>query len=166
MDYEKDITIDCEALDIEWLDQAVLARKYINHYAFLKKKWMLAQEKVKIVKAELIKQANDDPDKYLGEGVKPTNPNVEAYYRTHPRHKQAKEEWIEAQYEMEMAEGAKGEICNTRKKALENLVILHGQSYFAGPRVPRDLSKEYQERKERQKRVDETVATKSFRRLK
>jgi hypothetical protein len=36
---------------------------------------------------------------------------------------------------------------------LENLVQLHGQNYFAGPKVPRNLSKERDEKEERQKRV-------------
>jgi hypothetical protein len=52
-----------------------------------------------------------------------------------------------------MAEVAKNEFSFTRKAALENLVQLHGQNYFAGPKVPRNLSKERDEKEERQKRV-------------
>jgi hypothetical protein len=38
-----------------------------------------------------------------------------------------------------------------RKSALENLVKLHGQQYFAGPMVPRDLTHEWKNKQQQQK---------------
>ena len=55
--------------------------------------------------------------------------------------------------------GKVGSDARRQKTALENLVKLHGQQYFAGPSVPRDLSKEW-ERHERQKSVDAGVGKK------
>lgn len=165
MDYEKDLKIDENALDIEWLEQASLAMRWAKNYAVCRRRLTEAEEKIKIVRAELIKKVNRNPDKYLGEGVKPTAPVVEAYYRLHSKHIEAKEEWVEAQFELNIAEAAKNEISFTRKAALENLVILHGQQYFAGPKMPRNLNDEVQKRKERQEKANKRVSKKMKRTL-
>jgi len=152
LNYEKDIRISEGDLDLEWLSQAELAMKYGRIWAAARKKLTLAEENIKVIRAELIAEANEDPKKCCKK-EKPNAADIEAYYRTHPDHKQAKEEWVQAQYECNMAEVAKNEFSFTRKAALENLVQLHGQNYFAGPKVPRNLSKERDEKEERQKRV-------------
>lgn len=157
LDYIKDSQIDVDALDVEWADQAELAMRYGKHWATCQQKLTEAEENIKIIRAELIKQANENPDKFLGEGVKPTAPNIESYYRNHKKHKEAKTAWIEAQYTLNMATIAKNEISFTRKAALEALVTLHGQQYFAGPSAPRNLSEEY---KKREKKVDAGIARK------
>ena len=41
-----------------------------------------------------------------------------------------------------------------RKDALENLVRLHGQQYFAGPKIPRDLPSEMEKRTNKNKEVN------------
>jgi hypothetical protein len=43
-----------------------------------------------------------------------------------------------------------------KKEALENLVQLFGQQYFAGPKMPRDLSKK-RARKEQQKETNKSI---------
>lgn len=142
MNYEQDIIIDESALDVEWVNQARLAVKYGRHWAECRQELTLAEENIKLVRSELIKEANENPEQCLGKGVKPTAPVVEAYYRNHKRHKAAKQDWVEAQFEANVAEIAYKEISYTRKAALENLVKLHGQQYFAGPSVPRNLTEE------------------------
>lgn len=159
MDYLTDIQIDDTALDCEWLEQASLSMRYGKHYAFCRKRLTEADEKVKVVRAELIARANSDPTKYCNKD-KPNAADLEAYYRMHPKHKAAKEEWIKAQYELDIAEIAKNEISFTRKGALENLVKLYLGGYFAGPKVPRDLFKEVRNRKEGQRQSDAGVASK------
>ena len=155
MNYEKDLRIDVDALDTEWADQPALALKYCRHYAECVKELQEAEEEIKITRSELIKEANENP---VGccDKEKPNAGDIEAYYRNHDRHKKAKEQMIVLQYEVNMAESAKNEFSFSRKAALENLVILHGQQYFAGPKVPRDLSKEYQ-KKHDQKKAHEKV---------
>jgi hypothetical protein len=156
-DYTADMQIDETALDVEWLEQPNLAMKYGKIYAKARKELTLAEENIKVIRAELIAKANDDPDTCLGAGVKPTGPNIEAYYRNHRKHKAAKDAWVEAQYNCNMAEIAKNEIGFTRKAALEALVTLHGQQYFAGPVFPRNLTKERQEREENKKQSNSSV---------
>jgi len=150
MNYEDDMSIDETALDIEWLEQASLAMKYGRHYAKCRRTLTLAEEKIKVIRAELIQEANVDPDKCCNKD-KPNAADIEAYYRNHQRHKDAKKEWVEAQFELNMAEVAKNEVSFTRKAALENLVTLHGQQYFAGPKIPRELSEEAEKRRRQSK---------------
>ena len=158
MDYKMDVQIDETALDVEWLEQSSLAMRYGTHYAFCKKKVIEADEKIKVVRAELIKRANSNPTKYCGKD-KPNAADIEAYYRMHPKHIAAKNEWIKAQFDLDIAEIAKNEISFTRKNALENLVKLYLGGYFAGPKVPRDLFKEVRNRKESQRQSDARVAS-------
>jgi len=156
LDYEKDIEIDESALDVEWLDQANLALRYGRHYVALRRQVQLAEERVKTIRSDLIAEANEDPEGKLGKS-KPNASDIEAYYRRSEVYRKAKTDLIDKEYELGYAEIAKNEISFTRKAALENLVTLHGQQYFAGPRIPRNLSKEWENRK-RQKGVDEKIA--------
>jgi hypothetical protein len=151
MDYRKDVRIDENSLDIEWLEQSELAIRYGEYWSQCKEEFTRAEEYVKVITAELSAMANENPDKYLGKGIKATGANVEAFYRKHPKHKEAKERWIKAMREMNDAEIVKNEISFTRKSALENLVKLHGQNYFAGPKVPRNLHDEKEKRNLRRK---------------
>jgi len=164
MNYVNDMRIDDSSLDVEWLEQAELAIKYGKIWADAHKKLLEADEKLKIIKAELIKKVNKEPQKTTGKD-KPTDSDKESYYRTHPQHIKAKQDYIDAQYECDMAEIAKNEVSFTRKAALENLVTLFGQSYFAGPSVPRNIQTERKKRiQERDKNVNQGIASKLIRR--
>jgi hypothetical protein len=153
MNYERDMFIDDSALDVEWLEQSTLATKWGMYYNDCKEEFTRSEENVKVVQAELNALVNEDPETHLGEGIKPTVANVDAFIRTHDNYKEAKERWIKAMRAMNDAEVIKNEISFTRKAALENLVQLHGQQYFAGPRVPRNLHDEREKRKSVQSRV-------------
>lgn len=164
MDYEKDTTIDESALDVEWLRQAELTRKYAKYLKEIRKKVRRLQERKKTIRSELILKVNNDSQTLIGKN-KPNAADIEAFYRTQKEYKEAVEELIEEEEELKYVEDAFSEIAWTRKKALENLVILHGQQYFAGPKVPRDLSKEW-EQKQKQKQVDSGIAKSMKRRNK
>lgn len=142
MNYERDIRIDVTALDVEWTEQAELAMKYGRLWADAKEELERAQEDIKLIKAELNAKVNSDPEKYLGEGVKATVANVEAYVLRSKKYKEAWERSMEASKQETLLSIAKNEISFTRKAALENLVVLHGQQYFAGPKMPRDIYSE------------------------
>jgi len=156
MNYEEDMRIDETALDVEWLEQATLAMKYGRHFALCKRRLIEAEEKLKVVKAELIAEANANPTKCCSKD-KPNAADIEAYYRNHKRHKAVKEAWVDAQYECDMAEIAKNEVSFTRKAALEQLVSLFISNYFAGPKMPRDIT---WERGEFSKKVNTGIANK------
>ena len=138
MNYEEAMEIDISALEEEWLSQPALAFKYGKNWAELQKELELAQEEIKLIRSELVEQATGDPEKYL-DTAKATANIVEAYYRNHKRHKAQKDKIVQLQFEANVAEIVKTEISITRKRALENLVSLHGQQYFAGPSIPKTV---------------------------
>ena len=160
MSYEKDIVIDETALDIEWLEQPSLMMKYARNSASAKMDLDKAKEALDLVKAELDKHIRINPSKFDIEKI--TEGAITAAILQHARYKKASEVVIQAQFENNIAQGAV-KAFDARKDALENLVRLHGQQYFAGPKMPRDLE---WERAERQKHVDAGVASKMTRRTK
>lgn len=153
MDYEKDVNIDPNSLDVEWLEQPNMMLKYGRIAAQTKLDMDKAKEKLEVVKAELDKDIRLNPEKY--DIAKLTESVVASTILLQPEYKEASEAYIEATYEFNMARYAVQAISD-RKDALENLVKLHGMLYFAGPSVPRDLSKEWGV-KQKQKKVDSKI---------
>jgi hypothetical protein len=156
INYEKDMEIEQDALDIEWLGQTALAMKYAKNLVHCHSKVRQLEEQKKTVRSELILLANKDPEKYLGK-EKPNAADIEAFYRNSDEYKSVVEELNQALEDAEFAELAKNEISFTRKVALENLVRLHAAQYFAGPSVPRDLNKEW-EKHTKQRNADADIA--------
>jgi len=166
LDYAVDSKIDIDALDIEWLGHPDLEREYIEQVSRMKRKVIratekekLAHEKVKNVRSKLIQRCHDKPEKCIGKS-KATGQEAEAYYRTHPNYLTAKRKWIkaetrllEAEEEHTTAESMKDLLHFTKTKALEQLVNLHGQGYFAGPEVPRNINRELVKKADREARM-------------
>lgn len=160
MDYEKDLRIDETALDIEWLNQSSLMMKYTRLQAKLQKEEEEEKERFELTCAELDKDIRENSDRYdLGEVPKITEAVVKGAMLKSEGYKEASTEYIEAKFENNIAKGAVRAV-DTRKTALENLVRLHGQQYFAGPKVPRDIT---EERKMRQERSNQTVGKRTRR---
>jgi len=163
MEYEKDLRIDEEALDLEWLDQPSLMMKYTRLQARLQKEEDEVKERLELVTADLDKDIRENPDNYgLGDIPKITEAVVKGAVLNSKKYKDANAEYLEARFENNIAKGAVRSV-DQRKTSLENLVKLHGQQYFAGPRVPRDIT---EERQMRQKRADETVGRRTKRKTK
>jgi hypothetical protein len=154
MNYEQDIEIDETALDVEWLGQASLTFKYCRHAAEMERVRDQAKENLNITRAEIDQKIRNNPEKYKIEKV--TEGSISAAILVHEDYKEANQAYIDAIFELNVAKGAV-DAFQDRKKALENLVQLHGQSYFAGPKVPRNIKWEKQEK---QKRANSSVAGK------
>lgn len=144
-EYEEDLEIDPDALDVEWLEQPRRFMKYCRAAREADRKAKRAHEKLKTVRSELVNKANEDPMTLLGI-AKPTAQAVEAFYRTQQNYKDAKAEWVEAEHERDVLNDAVFAF-QQRKMALENLVRLISLDYFKSPVEPRDLSKEALEKK-------------------
>ena len=154
MNYEQDIQIDDTALDIEWLEQPSLMFKYARNAANARKTLDITKENLDVVRAGLDKLIRESPSTY---GVdKITEGAIQAVILTQDKYKAANKAFLDAKYDVDIAQAAVIAI-SQRKDALENLVRLHGQQYFAGPKLPRDL---HGEREERQKNVDGGIANK------
>ena len=166
LNYEEDIKIDETALDVEWLDQPQIALKYGKLVTNLERTVKKLRERKKTIRSELILEANENPQEIFDK-KRPNKADIEAYYRTDEKYKNIVEELHDAEYELEYSKIAKNEISYTRKQALENLVRLHGQQYFSGPNVNRDLEKEVKKREKQMKQnISSKLNDKKFRRKK
>jgi len=153
MDYQKDIIIDPDSLDLEWLDQASLFMKYARGAAIARADLDQAKENLDLVRSTLDKEIRANPDKF--EIDKITETVVTNTIIGILEFQKANEKVLQAKFEVDIAQSAVNAM-NQRKDALENLVKLHGMSYFAGPKVPRDLSFEAQ-KKHNQSEVNKGV---------
>lgn len=157
MNYEQDIAIDETALEIEWLEQATLFMKYAKNAAEARRTLDQVKESLDIVKAEMDKKIREHPEKFKIEKV--TEAVISAAILRSDEFSEANQKYIDAKYELDIAQAAVSAM-NQRKEALENLVKLHGQSYFAGPKMPRDIHKEREKREELQKETNKRIASK------
>jgi len=152
-DYKQDVEIDEQALDVEWLDQAKLVMKYSRIQAEAERAYKQAKSDLEMVEAELTQEISSNPDAF--DLAKTTNKAIESALVQQPGYIEAKEDKLEAKYEYDMAQAAVNAMYS-KKSALENLVKLHGQKYFAGPKEPRNLSKEFVDKK-KQERANRNV---------
>jgi len=102
-----------------------------------------AKERLDFVRAKLDAEIRNDPEKF---GItKLTESAIQATIILQPEYQEAARAYNDAKYEYEVSQAAVRAI-DQRKTALENLVKLLSVSYFAGPKTPRDLTKEALER--------------------
>ncbi len=143
MSYETDIEIDESALDVEWVEHPRRMLKYCEMSARANREMALAKEALDVVRAQLDQKVRSDPDSY-GVVAGPrgiTEGGITAAILVHPEYEVANRRCLDARYECDIATGVVHAF-DHRKTALENLVRLHGQSYFAGPAIPRNLAEE------------------------
>lgn len=153
-DYEKNIHIDEDALDLEWLDQP-------KHFIAIAKEAAQAQfdlDQIKalydVICAEIEMDIRTNPANYKIEKI--TEAAIKAALVQTQKHKDALQELNEAKRDASILQGAV-KAFDQRKAALENMVRLHGQSYFAGPKVPRNLGEERQLKEVKANRINEKI---------
>ena len=156
INYERDKKIDETALDVEALEQPGIFMKYSQHAAQKQKEEDEAQEELDLVVADLDKKIRQNPEAY--DLLKATEATVANAIKAQPEYQEKMEKLISAKYERKVAQGAVRTM-DHRKEMIQELVKLHGQSYFAGPRVPRDLSQEYKKRKQTEKAANQAVGS-------
>jgi hypothetical protein len=158
LNYEKDLRIDEDSLDLELLNQASLFMKYAKHYAFTQKVVEETRQALDIKRAEVDKAIRENPEKFKIEKV--TEGAIQSTILTDKGYQEVNQKHLEAQYEKNMASNATQAV-TMRKEMLEGMIKLLAQSYFAGPSVPHDLSKA---RKEREKTTESSIGTRLTRR--
>ena len=139
LNYEKDIFIDENQLDIEWLEQPSLMLKYCNHESQMEQNLDIEKTKLDLLKSELDSQIRKNPSDFGVEKITETVV-LNAVIATE-EYQEAYLTYLDVKFERDVAKNAV-KAFSQRKDALENLVKLHGQSYFAGPRIPRNISEE------------------------
>ena len=159
LNYEKDLRIDEDALDLELLNQASLFMRYAKHYAFTQKEVENAKQILDLTKADLDLKIRSNPEKFKIEKV--TEGAIQAAILINEEFQEANQQCLDAQYEKNMA-GNAVQSMTMRKEMLEGMIKLLAQSYFAGPSVPHDLSKL---KKEREKTTEASIGTRLTRRV-
>lgn len=128
--------IDENALDEEWVNHPTKFHKYALRLA--NAKTMLAESKASldVVEAEISLRVRKNPLKYGMDG-KITEAVINATVLLNPKYQEALTEVTNAKHKVDILQAAVDAL-EHKKRALENLVTLHGQSYFASPRVSKE----------------------------
>ena len=137
--YEQRSQIDNNALDVEWLEQP---RKFVEisrESAHINAQYDRAKENIDVLKAEIGTRIRKDPEKYGIEKI--TEVQVSSAITLDTEFHKAQMDLIDLKEQVAIVAGAV-KAFDQRKKALENLVTLYGQEYFAGPKSPRNLDLE------------------------
>lgn len=129
VDFKRELEINPHKLDQEWLRQPQQFQKYAELAADADKEAKRAEERLKVIRSELILEAANGNIPELG---KATAQTIEAWYRTHPKHKKAKEALHEAEHTRDVLQGAV-QAFRMRGNSLENLVKMHLSNYYTNP---------------------------------
>ena len=145
IDFERDLRIDETALDVECLEQPGLMFTYGRTAAEARFELDNAKENVDVSEALVDGEVRENPGKF---GLsKITESAIKSVIMAEQRCVEARSVYRAAKLESDLTTRATIAM-DARKKMLELLVQLHGQSYFAGPKVPRDILKEAKRRYE------------------
>ena len=138
-DYDADLSINPMELDIEWIQQPRKYRYWSELLAEAKRELDRAKAEVPIVHSKLAMQIRKNPTAFSIEKV--TESTVEAAINVHADFIEITNRVIDLRYNVDILSSAVTAF-EQRKTALENLVKLLGQQYFAAPTVPREFTKE------------------------
>ncbi len=141
LDYEADRSIDHNALDIEWVEQANHYGRYAEQLAHAKLAADSAKENLDIVDTDIIAEIRKDPEKHGLDPKKVTETAMKGLAKLDKRHTEAFEKELKAKHDVDVLAGAV-KAFDHKKAALENLVKLMAAQYFASPSEPRDLDEE------------------------
>ena len=144
--YNDDVSINPDALDVEWTKQAQTFFKYAELTAKARDAMDRKKEKIDVLEATMGLKIRTNPASYGLEKI--TEGAVQSTILIDQNHIDAVAEWADLKYEYEVLIAAVRAL-DQKKSALENLVRLQGQNYFAGPSVPREIGKEWVKETER-----------------
>jgi hypothetical protein len=137
--YEDDLKINMLSLHTEWNEQPRLFMKYSMLLADKRDELSRAEQSADVERAEADKRARA---RHAGDEKKPTEGVINSEVLTDSGYKQKADKLLNVKHEVDILQAAVRAF-DQRKDALENLVRLHGQQYFAGPQVPYEIGKEF-----------------------
>jgi len=144
--YEQDISINPDALDCEWVKQAQTFFKYAELVAGARDRTDRLKEVLDVVMADMGLKIRKNPAAYGLEKI--TEGGIQSTILLMPEYTKINDRLATAKYELEILVAAVRAL-DQKKAALENLVRLQGQNYFAGPEVPRNIGAEWVKNTER-----------------
>lgn len=152
-EFQNDLKIDPEQLDVEAGMQGELFFKWAQLSIEAREEYDRAKMALEILEAELTAKAKADPERF---GIiKTTDLAVSKAVLLQPKWQEANDRLIKARANSYLLEKAVLAM-EQRKRMIEILVTLHGQQYFAGPSVPRNLGAAWKDvRNRREESVNE-----------
>ncbi len=133
MDYKEDLKIDKYSLDEEWEHQPQIYMEYSQ----LQAEWEIKKDRLKdlieIEKAQLERDIRTYPEDYYL-SPKPTNDAIKAIVNTDNKINQLKRRYFHF-LEKTKIYAAVTRTLDHKKKALENLVMLHLAGYYSQPNI-------------------------------
>lgn len=138
LDYYADLEFNPENLGEEWQKQPILYSRYADLAAEAELAYNKAVEYKKTVRSQIWLDVVKAGEGLLGDGVKSTEKNVEAYMRQAPKYIKAKEAELEAKRVMDVLKNAVFAF-HQRKVALESTVQLVVSKIYASPSEPKEL---------------------------
>lgn len=132
----KDRLIDPSELDLCAATQADVFFYWAEQASEARAKLDRAKMQIELVENRLALDCRTEPSKF---GLmKVTEAAITATVKNSEEYKEAVDQYLKAKQESQLADAAVNAM-EQRKRMIEVLVTLHGQQYFAGPSVPRDL---------------------------
>ena len=145
-EFRRDKEIDPNQLDLAAAMQAELFLKWAERAVEARAALDRAKLRLSLVEARLSIQCRQTPEDF---GLMhTTEASIEAGVKTHSKFKALSRAVLQAKTTSNLMDVAV-EAMDHRKRMIEGLIKLHGQSYFAGPSVPRDLCAAWTEEKKR-----------------
>ena len=143
-EFEKDLQINPNQLDLEACMQGELFFKWAKKSVKANGRRDDCKLRLEVVTADLSNKARLDPDSFGIQRI--TEASITTAVKSSPEFLEAYENWVKAKMEADLVDKAVASM-EQRKRMLELLVTLHGQEYFAGPSVPRNLIDAWKEAK-------------------
>jgi len=140
LELEMDQHIDPEGLDVACINQPMLFIKWAERAIEARGEVDRAKLRLETFQAELELRIRKNPSKYKLD--KPTEAGIKAALALDPENIERTEEYFRVRDDAALLDKAVVAM-EIRKRMLETLVTLHGQSYFAGPSAPRNLKEAY-----------------------
>ena len=144
--FRNDKEIDPTQLDVECVRQADRTFHWAQASILASAEEDRAKLDLEILESKLEMDCRDNPLDYGL--VRITEGGIKAAIRIHDKRVAAFKHWIEAKRQSRILTAAVSAM-ETKKRMLQGLITLHGQQYFAGPSVPRDLIAEWKEHQEK-----------------
>jgi hypothetical protein len=136
LDFQKIISgfieIDISRLDEEWVKHPKMVQKCATFVADAKQRHSEAKAQLEIGEAEIKQEIRRDPAKFGIE--KSTEGQFNEVMTTQEQYRKLLNKVNKAKYHVDILDGLMVAL-DHRKRALENLVSLHGQSYFSVPKT-------------------------------
>ena len=135
--------IDKNILDEEWVNQPKMFFDYASQLADARKDFEEMKAALDVTSAELDKAIRESPEEFDLEG-KTTETLIRNTIIQQKDYQDAQQDVINTQHKVNILQAAVTAL-DHRKSALERLVSLHGQNYFASPQATNDSAKTYKE---------------------